>query len=154
MLANLRGFASSITCDHSPCRDVAHVLPSPLTFFVYRLSYLILLMMVISSHKIKARCTSLFTPGTASGERKINFAEHFYVFGTHSHKTSNSRCDVPHSPPSANHSGNALCSKVGMEPAIVRNTSSGTTSNCGPSLSRIPLTRLTSLVSRTCTRRK
>ena len=43
---------------------------------------------------------------------------------------------------------------VGLIPAIVRNTSSGTTSNSGPSLSRIPFTRLTSLYSRTCTRRK
>ena len=43
--------------------------------------------------------------------------------------------------------------KVGSLPAIVRKTSSGTTSNSPPSLSRIPFTRLTSLYSRTCIRR-
>jgi len=49
----------------------------------------------------------------------------------------------------ADHRCKKRSSNVGFSPAIVRKTSSGTTSKLGPSLSRIPFTLLMSLYSLT-----
>jgi hypothetical protein len=57
--------------DHSPRRDVAHVLASPLIFIVCSPTYLILLMMVICGQKSKRWCANFFMAGTASELRRI-----------------------------------------------------------------------------------